>query len=252
MSARGERSKVATYFISDLHLDASRPWVVRALSVFLQDRRDAHALYILGDLFEFWVGDDDDSELVTQVADLLADYSAAGPELYLMHGNRDFLIGEAFAARVGAQLLPDPSVVMLGREKQLLTHGDSLCTRDEDYQAFRKIARSSEWQTQMLAQSLDDRRQLAQKLRMASRDAGSRKAADIMDVTETEVLALMRENDCTTMIHGHTHRPARHENSAGLRWVLGDWDAQGWYLQWQDNALALETFAIAEHASSAS
>lgn len=232
------------FFISDLHLDESRPYVTEALAQFLDQRRDASALYILGDLFEFWIGDDDDSLIARDVAHLLYDYQSSGPELFIMHGNRDFLLGERFMARVGAQLLPDPSVITADQQRILLMHGDSLCTRDTDYQAFRVLARDENWQASMLAQSLEARRELAQNLRKTSQDAGSRKAADIMDVTEHDVVAAMQNAKCDTLIHGHTHRPARHEDSAGTRWVLGDWDQTGWYIELAGNALNLVEFDI--------
>ena len=234
----------ASYFISDLHLDESRPWVTAAFEDFLRHHRDASALFILGDLFEFWVGDDDDSAISTRVAEALAAYSQAGPRLYLMHGNRDFLIGERFAGRVGGTLLADPSVVEEHGQRLLLMHGDSLCTRDTAYQAFRQQARSAPWQANILAQSLEARRALAAQLRAASVDAGSRKADDIMDVTDDEVLAAMRGHGCEVLIHGHTHRPARHVNAAGVRWVLGDWDRTGWYLRLDGAGLELTDFAI--------
>ena len=238
------------YFISDLHLDAERPAVTRAFTDFLRrisapdDGAAAGALYILGDFFEFWVGDDDDSPLIDEVATALREFSDGGPDLYLMHGNRDFLIGDEFAIRVGAQLLDDPSVVSTSGDTVLLMHGDSLCTRDEDYQKFRTLARSPAWQADVLARSLDERRALAAQLRMASRDAGSRKAADIMDVTPSEVERVMREAGVSTLIHGHTHRPARHDEPAGTRWVLGDWDDRGWFLRLEKGNLDLVDFPI--------
>lgn len=235
---------MTVYFISDLHLDASRPQVTAALATFLQDRTDAQALYILGDLFEFWVGDDDDSPIAREVAALLRRYSENGPELFLMHGNRDFLIGEAFADSVGAILLDDPTVIELGEDRVLLMHGDSLCTRDEDYMAFRAVARSTQWQESALNRPLEERRQLAQHLRMASKDAGSRKADDIMDVTPSEVVRVMQEHDCETLIHGHTHRPARHGVESGTRWVLGDWENTGWYIKANACEIELVEFDI--------
>ena len=234
----------ATYFISDLHLDAARPGVTNALENFLTARQNADALYILGDLFEYWIGDDDDSPLVKRVASMLRDFSESGPKLYLMHGNRDFLIGERFAARIEAELLDDPTVIEAQGQRLLLMHGDSLCTRDEDYQDFRKMARSAEWQESVLAQSLEARREMATHLRKVSKDAGSRKADDIMDVTEREVDREMREHHCNTLIHGHTHRPARHEHSAGTRWVLGDWEKTGWFIELKGGELSLTEFAI--------
>lgn len=233
-----------TWFISDLHLDAERPQVTAAFTDFLAAREGAAALYILGDLFEFWVGDDDDSPLVNEVARHLRAFSAAGPALYLMHGNRDFLLGEAFAARVGATLLPDPTVHTIGDQRLLLMHGDSLCTRDTEYQRFRAMARSRPWQADILARSLAERRQIAAQLRAASRDAGSRKAEDIMDVTDREVGRVMLEHQCRTLIHGHTHRPARHERREGTRWVLGDWDTRGWSLCLENGRIELLEFDI--------
>jgi UDP-2,3-diacylglucosamine hydrolase len=240
----------AVYFISDLHLDASRPAVTRALGEFLEDisrgssRPRAAALYILGDLFESWIGDDDDAPLAAEVAGMLRAFSDGGADLYVMHGNRDFLMGEAFAERVGARLLPDPSVHTVGGERVLLMHGDSLCTRDVEYQHFRALARSDEWQREILARSLDERRALAEQLRKASRDAGSRKAEDIMDVTPEEVERAMAEADCPVLIHGHTHRPAEHAEARGTRWVLGDWERFGWALRWANGDQELENFPI--------
>lgn len=232
------------YFISDLHLDDSRPLVTAAFEDFLNERRDAAALYILGDFFEYWVGDDEDSALSQRVTRALRDYADAGPALYLMHGNRDFLLGEAFAERVGARLLPDPTVVELQGRQLLLMHGDSLCTEDVDYQAFRRQARDPNWQAGILSLPLAERRVLAEQLRQVSKDAGSRKAADIMDVSEDEVLREMHEAGSATLIHGHTHRPGRHENTAGERWVLGDWESKGWYIELNEGELGLIEFNI--------
>ena len=234
------------YFISDLHLDDSRPAVTAAFETFLQKRRDAAALYILGDLFEYWIGDDDDSAIATRVANALRAYSQAGPRLSLMHGNRDFLLGERFCARVGATLLDDPAVVEEQEQRLLLMHGDSLCTRDVDYQAFRAQARSPEWQEQVLQQPLETRREMATHLRQVSMDAGSRKADDIMDVTEREVLQVMESAATETLIHGHTHRPARHQNAAGERWVLGDWEHTGWYIALEAGNIELIEFDIVQ------
>lgn len=233
-----------TWFISDLHLAADRPQITAAFAEFLSARRDAAALYILGDLFEFWLGDDDESPLVDEVAQQLRAFSDAGPALHLMHGNRDFLIGTAFCERVGATLLPDPTIHEIEGQRLLLMHGDSLCTRDTDYQRFRAIARSEPWQTDILARGLDERRHIAAQLRTASRDAGSRKAEDIMDVTDHEVSRAMLEADCRVLIHGHTHRPAQHLHREGTRWVLGDWDARGWCLRLQHGRLELSDFPV--------
>lgn len=236
---------MSTYIISDLHLDESRPDITRAFFDFLRGRAaGAEALYILGDFFEVWIGDDDDAPLAAEVAQELSRFSGSGAELYLMHGNRDFLLGEDYARRCGATLLPDPSLVTLAGNPVLLMHGDSLCTRDEDYQAFRRQARDPEWQAQLLAQPLAQRRALAAQLRNMSAEATSNKAEDIMDVTPSEVERVMRDAGVTRLIHGHTHRPAQHEEPAGQRWVLGDWEQLGWFIRVDRNDVTLESFPI--------
>ncbi|MCB1675347.1 MAG: UDP-2,3-diacylglucosamine diphosphatase, partial [Halioglobus sp.] len=206
-----------TLFISDLHLDASRPGITRALDDFLRRNTECERLYILGDLFEAWIGDDDDRPLVAAVAELLRRFTAAGPRLYLMQGNRDFLLGANFCRRVGAQLLPDPSLIDLYGTPTLLLHGDSLCTGDSQYQAFRRTARDPAWQVELLARSLQERRALAAQLRGMSQQANSNKAQDIMDVAPQEVERVMRKYGVSQLIHGHTHRPARHDAADGSR-----------------------------------
>ncbi|RLQ22903.1 UDP-2,3-diacylglucosamine diphosphatase [Seongchinamella sediminis] len=233
-----------TLFISDIHLDPARPAVTAALADFLQKNHDCDALYILGDIFEAWVGDDDDAPLAAEVAGLFQAFTAAGPALYLMVGNRDFLLGEDFCARVGAELLPDPSIISVYGRPTLLLHGDSLCTGDAEYMKFRAMVRSPEWQAQLLASSLEERRGLAARLRAASKDASSNKAEDIMDVTPSEVDRVMLEADVSLLIHGHTHRPARHEVACGERVVLGDWAATGWYMEASSSGFELIEFDI--------
>ena len=233
-----------TLFISDLHLDPGRPATVRALADFLQTNTDCAQLYILGDLFEAWIGDDDDSPLALEVSRLLAAFSRAGPELFLMQGNRDFLLGESFCKLVGGQLIPDPIVIDLQGEPTLLMHGDSLCTADTGYQAFRKTARDPKWQAELLAHSLDERRAFAAELRSRSMEAKSNKAEDIMDVSGDAVAHIMRQHSVKQMIHGHTHRPDRHDTAIGTRWVLGDWDRQGWFLEASEGDITLNSFDI--------
>ena len=235
---------MASYLISDLHLDENRPDITRAFFDFLERRAaGAEALYILGDFFEVWVGDDDDAPLAAEVAEALSRFSGSGAELYLMHGNRDFLLGQDFAQRAGAILLPDPSLVTLAGQKVLLMHGDSLCTRDEEYMAFRQQARNPQWQQALLAKPLDERRQIAAQIRAASKSMNSRKAEDIMDVTPSEVEAVMRQHGVHTLIHGHTHRPARHtleiDGEPAERIVLGDWGELGWCVKADKNSLEL-------------
>ena len=233
-----------TLFISDLHLDTTRPATVRALADYLARNRDCEALYILGDLFEAWPGDDDDSTLSAKLSTLLREFTASGPRLYIMQGNRDFLLGQAFCQRVGASWLPDPTVIDLYGQPTLLMHGDSLCTADRDYQAFRRMSRDPAWQTRLLAQSLSQRRALAAQLRQMSKEAKSNKAADIMDVTPAEVEIALRTHQVNQLIHGHTHRPARHEHRSGVRWVLGDWADYGWTLEAQLGSINLQKFII--------
>lgn len=233
-----------TLFISDLHLDPSRPAVTRALADFLAANTGSKALYILGDLFEAWPGDDDDSPLAREVIAMLRKFSDTGAGLYIMHGNRDFLLGDRFCRATGATLLADPTLIDLDGEPTLLMHGDSLCTGDGEYQAFRKTARDPAWQAQLLAQSLQERRELAARLRSMSREANSNKAEDIMDVTPADVEKTMHEHNTRQLIHGHTHRPARHEQRGGTRWVLGDWEQQGWYIEARDGQINLINFVI--------
>ncbi len=231
-------------FISDLHLDQSRPGVTAALGRFLEQNRDCQALYVLGDLFEAWVGDDDDSQLAAEVRAMFERFAGFGPRLYFMRGNRDFLLGEAFCSAAGGQLLPDPTVITLDGNPTLLMHGDSLCTADRDYQRFRQMARDPQWQADILGRSLAERRSLARELREISRDATSNKAEDILDVTPAEVERVMAEHGVDRLIHGHTHRPARHDQRHGTRWVLGDWDRTGWQLTAENGELELMEFPL--------
>lgn len=231
-------------FISDLHLHPSRPATIRALETFLQDSTDCHSLYILGDLFEAWVGDDDDAPLAQEVATMLQRFSAAGPKLYLMRGNRDFLLGERYCQEAGGQLIEDPTVIDLNGSPTLLMHGDSLCTDDADYQAFRLQARHPDWQAAILSKSLDERRELATQIRAISKEANSNKAEDIMDVNLAAVAKEMRAAGVRQLIHGHTHRPAEHQEAEGTRWVLGDWDSKGWYIESSSEGFNLIKFNI--------
>ena len=232
------------YFISDLHLDPGRPRVTEAFARFLRRHNDCDALYVLGDLFEAWIGDDDDAPLATRVRDLLKEFTAAGPDLYLMRGNRDFLLGERFCRDVGASLLAEPTVIEVGGQPTLLMHGDSLCIDDTDYQAFRQSVRDPAWQADVLARSLAERRNLASELREMSGELKSNKPEDIMDATPSEVVRVMAEQGVRQMIHGHTHRPAEHHVSAGTRWVLGDWGHTGWAAEATDTSIKLINFSI--------
>ena len=236
-------------FISDLHLDATRPDATRAFHRFLEKRASsAEALYILGDLFEAWVGDDDNDPLAREVIEALAELTAGGTPAWFAHGNRDFLVGEDFSRRSGVDLLPDSKVVELGGERVLLMHGDSLCTDDHDYQEFRSMVRDPKWQAQFLALPLMARRALAAQARDASRLSISGKPMEIMDVNATAVAEAMRANEVRRLIHGHTHRPAVHEFELGgepaTRIVLGDWFRRGWVLESGDDGFRLEEFDL--------
>ena len=234
----------ATLFISDLHLHPARPATLRAFAEFLQNQSHCERLFILGDLFDVWVGDDDDSDIALEVAQLLYNFSDAGPELFLMQGNRDFLLGDKFSRSAGGELVPDPLVIDLQGVPTLLMHGDSLCTADAEYQTFRKMVRDPQWRAETLSHSLAERRDLARNLRSKSKESNSLKAMDIMDVSESAVVDAMHTHGVKQMIHGHTHRPARHQESSGTRWVLGDWDEYGWVLEATKNDLDLKKFLI--------
>lgn len=231
--------------ISDLHLDENRPAVTAGLDGFLRSLKRVDALYILGDLFEAWIGDDDDRPLVQTVSVLLSDLRRRDITLYLMPGNRDFLLGPSFCERIGARLLTDPCVHVIGGVRTLLMHGDSLCTGDVDYQSFRQMTRDPDWQAEVLARPLAERRQLASELRAMSQDANNLKADDIMDVDPGAVHDVMHSAGVKRLVHGHTHRPATHALPAGTRWVLGDWGSHsGWRIDIDPSGPVLREFSF--------
>ena len=225
-----------TLFVSDLHLDESRPGIVAQFERFLAKvAPGADALYILGDLFEYWVGDDGLAlPFPARVAASLR-AAASGTPVFFMHGNRDFLVAARFASETGATLLADPTVVDLYGKRTLLTHGDALCTGDVAYQRFRAQVRDPAWQAAALAKPVAERLAIAQAMRVQSEGAKHGKAMDIMDVAPGAVEDAFRRHDCDLMIHGHTHRPARHVHAVDgrerLRWVLADWYERGSYLE---------------------
>ena len=220
-------------FISDCHLDPEQPQVEARLIDFLDHRAsDAGSLYILGDLFEVWLGDDDSAAAGKPVLDSLHRLSRR-VALYFIAGNRDFLLGRAFADSVGLTLLQEPQRLTLGTRETVLIHGDTLCTDDVDYQRFRAMVRSPEWQAEFLARPLAERRRIAAQLRSDSVDAMAHKSAAIMDTNDAAVADCFREQRVDTIIHGHTHRPAVHRYADGLlRYVLGDWNPGPSYLSW--------------------
>lgn len=232
-------------FVSDLHLDESRRAALDGFARLLRaDAGAVDAIYILGDLFEVWVGDDDDAPVANEVRAALA-AAARRCDLFVMRGNRDFLFGERFAADVGATLLPDPTVVEVEGERVLLAHGDAYCTADAEYQRVRTQLRSAAWQREVLAKSLAERRTLAADMRAASVAANANKADNIMDVTGSAVDAALDEAGVATLIHGHTHRPGIHDLGDGRRRiVLGDWHRCGWKLTLRAGDAALTCFPL--------
>lgn len=246
-----------TLLISDLHLDASRPDLTAALLRFLREHSGrCRALLILGDLFDAWIGDDNDSALADEVAEALAAFSAAGAEIGLMHGNRDFLLGEHYAQRCGARLMKETEVICSAGEQFLLMHGDTLCTDDTEYLAFREQVRQPAWQAHFLSLELAERRRFAAQAREQSKAATAGKNMDIMDVNDGAVLAALSaerpEGPVYHLIHGHTHRPATHrfsrptdsESIALQRTVLGDWGETGWFIRLESGTPELIEFDI--------
>jgi len=233
-------------FISDLHLSLDHP---RSTELFLHFAANvapkAEALFILGDLFEYWAGDDDlDDPFHQRITDSLRKLNAHGTRIFIMHGNRDFLMGKKLGAACNATLLDDPSMIDLYGTPTLLTHGDTLCTDDTEYQRFRKMVRDDTWQTQFLSQPLAQRKAQIEQLRRQSESQKRSKEMALMDVNLDAVHALLRQNNYPRLIHGHTHRPAKHlhhvEGHTCKRWVLGDWDSQANALRCDRNGIRWE------------
>lgn len=239
-------------FISDLHLAGGRPEANEQFFRFLhEEAARAGALYVLGDLFESWAGDDELTDtkgdrLATEVAQGFRALADAGVKVHVMHGNRDFLLGKGFLDASGAQLLDDPSVIKFAGKRLALLHGDTLCTDDHDYQAWRRTARAAAWQREFLAKPLGARREAIAGLRETSRELVAAKRAEIMDVNQAAVREAFRHLKLRHMIHGHTHRPARHEHEVDgarcERWVLPDWYGRGGYLALDDVGPRLVSF----------
>lgn len=245
---------MATLFVSDLHLDPSQPGIARQFTALLAgEARTARALYILGDLFEAWLGDDDPEPAHAVIASALAALAAAGIAVYLMQGNRDVMLGERFAARAGALLLPDPVVTTLYGRRVLITHGDALCTDDAAYQRLRALLRDPGVHRELGALPLDARRALAAEARAGSREHLASASAYITDVSHAAVEAVLRASGAEVLLHGHTHRPGIHEltvdGTARTRIVLGDWHAGGSVLRWDERGYRLATLPRAQEGS---
>ena len=231
---------MATLFISDLHIDSSRPAIIGQFLSFLNtEAADAEALYILGDLFESWVGDDAADAAQSAAIAGLHSLTSRGVPCFVMHGNRDFLLATQFCRASGARLLPDPLIVTLYGEPVLVMHGDALCTDDRAYQRLRATVRDADWQRQFLALSISARRALAGAVRVGSRAHTAAMEYAITDVNADSVAMALRRAGTATLLHGHTHRPAIHalqvDGRSCTRIVLGDWYTQGSLLRWDHN-----------------
>lgn len=241
-----------TVFISDLHLTEKRPDITQALFSFIQrecinSNTPTSALYILGDFFEAWIGDDCSTPLIEDVKTHLKQLTGAGIDLYIMHGNRDFLIGQSFCNDIGAQLIDDGTIINIDGQPIMLMHGDTLCTQDTQYLAFRKIIRNPAWQGDFLSKPIQERLNIAKELRQKSQESAAEKTEYIMDVDQQEVIKTLESSHCDTLIHGHTHRPKVHPLASpegAYRYVLGDWDKYGWMITIDKKGINLSKFAI--------
>lgn len=230
-------------FISDLHLSTERPEIISLFLKFMDEiAPTTKSLYILGDFLEYWIGDDMDENIQgTAIADVFTSVKALdnkGTNVFFMHGNRDFLIGQSLADKYQFQLINDPVTIDINDTPVLLMHGDTLCTDDTDYQDFRTMVRDENWQQDFLSKTLDEREHIAKDLREISKEAVAGKKPDIMDVNQDAVIDTMLRHNVITLIHGHTHRPAVHqfvhEGSQMKRYVLADWYDSGSYLEITD------------------
>lgn len=237
---------MSVLFVSDLHLDAERPDAIDAFVSFIENECiRAERLFILGDLFEVWVGDDDDDPAMVRVIEAIAKLRAYEVPCYVMHGNRDFLLGDTFAERTGARILTDYVTFDIYGQSLLLTHGDLLCTDDTAYMKLRSTVRDPQWQAQFLSRPIEERRKIAASMRAKSKTETASKADDIMDVNQTAVAETLRSHGVHTLIHGHTHRPGVHrfqiDGQPATRIVLGDWYTEGTILQWERTGFKLRT-----------
>ena len=244
-------ARTLALFISDLHLQESHPRTLDAFFRFLEEHaRHTRQLYLLGDIFEYWAGDDDlDTPFNARIIGALRSLADSGVALFWMAGNRDFLVGQGFADAAGLTLLQEPHVVDVKGQRIALVHGDAECTLDTKYMAFRAMVRQPAWQAQFLAMPLSPRKAIIAGMREGSRDAHTPKSYEIMDVTPDAVEAVFDATGAGVLIHGHTHRPALHRHGERLRYVLPDWelDAEpprgGWIAVEEDGALTRHAIA---------
>jgi UDP-2,3-diacylglucosamine hydrolase len=239
---------MATLFVSDLHLDAQHPEITRQFLAFLAgSATEADALYILGDLFEVWIGDDDPDPEKRRIVAGLRGLTDSGVPCYVMHGNRDFLLGEQFCADTGCRMLEDPTIIQLHGDRVLTMHGDALCTDDHSYQNLRAMVRDPGWQRMFMALSPQQRLTLADEARAGSKAHIAQAMSSIMDVNADAVAAAMRGAGVKLLLHGHTHRPNVHrfelDGSPAARIVLGDWYEQGSVLRWDERGYDLSSIS---------
>ena len=239
---------MTTYFISDLHLERIESPITNIFTAFLDDLNQNDSLYILGDLFESWIGDDNVSELSQYISDRLLMLAERDISVAIMHGNRDFLIGEDFCKASSIELISDPRIIEIDTKKVMLTHGDELCTDDKEYQAFRSVVRNPLWQKDFLNFPISKREKIAGEAKDASKDSKESKAMEIMDVNTDAVLKAFNDHDIEIMIHGHTHRPNIHkvsnEGKNLTRYVLGDWSKNSAIiLKWNEAEVELMDLA---------
>ncbi len=247
---------MAIYFISDLHLEPTQKAITDGFLSFIGSLNDAddslnnaEELYILGDFFEVWIGDDYSNEYIELINKALQQCAAKGTKIYFMHGNRDFLVGQAWCENAKCELLEESKLITLGDDSILLMHGDSLCTDDTAYMNVRGMLRNPQWQAQLLAKSIPERIEFAKQVRSESKESQKGKSYDIMDVNQAAVDKALSSANCSIMIHGHTHRPDIHkwdfEGQDRTRYVLGDWGDKGWFIKWQaGEELQLESFDL--------
>jgi len=237
---------MTTFFISDIHISEQYPEIGEQLIDFLENQaQQSDALYILGDLFEYWLGDDDTNHEYKKIKSTLKLYTDKKIPTYLMHGNRDFLIGETFANETGITILPDPSIIDLYGEKILISHGDIFCTDDIEYQLSRESTRNPNWQKMILGKSLKERKKLAYEARKKSSKHTRQTKKILMDVNQNEINETFKKYGLNQIIHGHTHKPAIHNSMINgelyKRIVLGDWYDQGSVLKWDQSGPELVT-----------
>ena len=232
-------------FISDLHLDNKREDIKKTFFKFLEsEASEFKNLYILGDLFEVWIGDDFEDKFTSEVISELKKFSLKDKNIFIMHGNRDFLLGEKFAEKCGAKLISDPFILNKEEKKIMLSHGDIFCTDDLEYQSFKEKVRNKKWKKEFLSKDLKDREEIAKKLRKESAMKNSKKEDYLMDVNKSEIEKIAQEYEVDILIHGHVHRPKIHDEAFGQRIVLGDWDQKYWFISLIGEKISLHSSKI--------